>query len=161
MGAALGVLVLSGCEAGGAREPDAEPPRVDAARTPDDPPDPAGTLTLAFAGDIHFEGGLTALPEWERATLGPMSSSLREADLAVVNLEAALTERGAPTRKELEAPGSRYWFRSPASTLDLLGRSGADVVSVANNHGADYGPPGCATPSGSPRTPRWPSSGPG
>ena len=33
----------------------------------------------------------------------------------------------------------RYWFRSPPAALYLLARSGVDVVSMANNHGADHG----------------------
>ena len=71
-----------------------------------------------------------------------MSSALRSADVAVVNLESALTSGGSPAAKELEDPSRRYWFRSPPSALDLLDRSGVDVVSLANNHGADYGAAG-------------------
>jgi len=71
-----------------------------------------------------------------------MSKVLRRADLAMVNLESALAGGGEPARKELEDPARRYWFRSPPSALDLLYRSGVDVVSMANNHGADYGPRG-------------------
>jgi len=146
-----GALLLSACS-DGSRDSEAAPERIAATPTPvtagadegtdDDPEGAAGdpaTLTLAFAGDVHFEGGFTGLPRWDRATLGPMSPTLRDADLAMVNLEAALTDAGEPTRKEREVPGNRYWFRSPPSTLDLLDRSGVDVVTVANNHGADYG----------------------
>lgn len=102
----------------------------------------ASTITLAFAGDVHFEGGLKGLLDRRGSTLGPMSPALREADLAMVNLESALTRRGKPAPKELENPDERYWFRSPPSVLGLLDRSGVDVVSMANNHGADYGPIG-------------------
>jgi hypothetical protein len=97
------------------------------------------SVTLAFAGDIHFEGGVAALLDRRDATLGAMSSVLRSADVAVVNLESALTSGGSPVSKELEDPSRRYWFRSPPSALALLDRSGVDVVSLANNHGADYG----------------------
>jgi poly-gamma-glutamate synthesis protein (capsule biosynthesis protein) len=134
-----GALLLTACD-GGSREPRSGPERVAETSTP--LPADAGetaTLTLAFAGDVHFEGGFTGLPGWDRATLGPMSPALRDADLAMVNLEAALTDTGSPTRKEREVAGNRYWFRAPASALDLLERSGVDVVTVANNHGADYG----------------------
>ncbi|MXG89173.1 CapA family protein [Nocardioides flavescens] len=142
-GLVAGTLLLAACD-GGARE--ATSPERRTTASPSASPaaveeDPA-TLTLAFAGDVHFEGGFTGLPGWDRATLGPMSPVLRDADLAMVNLEAALTDAGRPTRKEREVPGNRYWFRAPASALDLLDRSGVDVVTVANNHGADYGPAG-------------------
>ena len=100
------------------------------------------SVTLAFAGDIHFEGRVAALLDRPDATLGPMSSALRNADVAVVNLESALTSGGARASKELEDPTRRYWFRSPPSALALLERSGVDAVSLANNHGADYGAAG-------------------
>ena len=100
------------------------------------------SVTLAFAGDVHFEGRVAALLDGRDATLGPMSSALRSADVAVVNLESALTSGGSPAPKELEDPSRRYWFRSPPSALALLERSGVDAVSLANNHGADYGAAG-------------------
>jgi poly-gamma-glutamate synthesis protein (capsule biosynthesis protein) len=100
------------------------------------------SVTLAFAGDVHFEGGVATLLDRRDATLGPMASALRSADVAVVNLESALTSGGSPAPKELEHPSRRYWFRSPPSALALLQRSGVDAVSLANNHGADYGDAG-------------------
>jgi poly-gamma-glutamate capsule biosynthesis protein CapA/YwtB (metallophosphatase superfamily) len=100
------------------------------------------SVTLAFAGDVHFEGRVAALLDRRDATLGPMSSALRSADVAVVNLESALTSGGSPAPKELEDPSRRYWFRSPPAALALLERSGVDVASLANNHGADYGAAG-------------------
>jgi poly-gamma-glutamate synthesis protein (capsule biosynthesis protein) len=100
------------------------------------------SVTLAFAGDIHFEGRLAALLDRRGANLGPMRSVLRSADVAVVNLESALTSGGSRAEKELEVPSRRYWFRSPPSALALLERSGVDAVSMANNHGADYGAAG-------------------
>jgi poly-gamma-glutamate capsule biosynthesis protein CapA/YwtB (metallophosphatase superfamily) len=100
------------------------------------------SVTLAFAGDVHFEGRVATLLDSRDATLGPMSSALRSADVAVVNLESALTSGGSPAPKELEAPSLRHWFRSPPPALALLERSGVDAVSLANNHGADYGAAG-------------------
>jgi Bacterial capsule synthesis protein PGA_cap/D-alanyl-D-alanine carboxypeptidase len=97
------------------------------------------TVRLAFAGDVHFEGAYSDVPSSPGSTLGPMSDVLRDADLAMVNLESAVTLRGDRTAKELEDPSNRYWFRTGPAALDLLDRSGVDVVSVANNHGADFG----------------------
>lgn len=99
----------------------------------------ADTLTLAFAGDIHFEGLYDGLPADSDADLGPLSATLSDADVAMVNLESAVTESDDPARKELEDADNRYWFRTEASALDLLHRSGVDVISLANNHGADFG----------------------
>lgn len=118
-----------------------EPVRVTdpPARSADPLPETGETLQLAFAGDVHFAGDYAEVPSIPGSTLGPMSAVLREADLAMVNLESAVTLRDQPTRKEREDPSNRYWFRAGRDALDLLDRSGVDVVSVANNHGADYG----------------------
>lgn len=56
----------------------------------------------------------------------------------MVNLESAITERGTPRAKELEVPSQRYHFRTSPAALDVLLAAGVDVVTMANNHGADY-----------------------
>lgn len=127
-------------ETAAASQADPEPEPADDLGEPVDPA--SWSVTLAFAGDVHFEGEVADLLDRRKATLGPMSSILSKADVAVVNLESALTSGGSPTDKELEDPALRYWFRSPPSALALLERSGVDAVSVANNHGADYGAAG-------------------
>ena len=93
----------------------------------------------SFAGDIHFEEQLADVATDDDSTLGGLSRTLAAADVAVVNLETAVTRRGEQEAKELENPANRYWFRAPASSLEVLERSGVDVASMANNHGADYG----------------------
>ena len=145
--ALLAVAVAAACSVS-ARPPAAGPPPTTAGPTarsegPEVPEGPTGVVTLAFAGDMHFQLHLAALLDGS-AGLGPMSAALRGADLAMVNLESAITERGTPEAKELEAPENRYWFRAPATALDFLADAGVDVVTVANNHGADYGPQGLA-----------------
>ena len=97
------------------------------------PSDP-GTLTMAFAGDVHFEDYLAPLAR-DPHGLDELQSSLGAADLAMVNLETALTERGTKIGKE-------FHFRAPASALDTIKNAGIDAVSMANNHGVDYGPVG-------------------
>ncbi len=101
-------------------------------------------MTLAFAGDMHFELHLAALLERPRGALGPITPSLAGADLTMVNLESAITDRGTPEAKELEDPSQRYHFRTGPAALDVLAAAGVDVVTMANNHGADYGPVGLA-----------------
>jgi poly-gamma-glutamate capsule biosynthesis protein CapA/YwtB (metallophosphatase superfamily) len=53
----------------------------------------------------------------------------------MVNLETAVGTRGEPEDK-------RFTFQSPPSALEALANAGVDVVSLANNHGVDYGPEG-------------------
>ncbi|WP_345260507.1 CapA family protein [Streptomyces hundungensis] len=109
---------------------------VTAQPTPDLPP---GTITLAFGGDVHFTGRtasrLNATPA--DPALGPMSKTVAAADFAMVNLETAITSRGAAEPK-------LYHFRTPPSALTALQASGVDAVSMANNHAVDYGPAGLA-----------------
>jgi len=57
---------------------------------------------------------------------------LGQADIAMVNLETAVTSRGTPAPK-------KFAFRAPAASLDVLRDAGVDVVTLANNHGMDYG----------------------
>lgn len=93
-------------------------------------------VTFAFAGDVHFEGPLRArLASDPSSVLAPVAADLRGADLAVVNLESAVTERGEPAPKE-------FTFRAPATAFAALASAGVDVASMANNHGLDYGPVG-------------------
>jgi poly-gamma-glutamate synthesis protein (capsule biosynthesis protein) len=87
---------------------------------------------LAFAGDTHFQLHLAALLDRPRGALGPITRTLSEADVTMVNLESAITRRGTPEPKE-------YVFRTSPAALALLDTAGVDVVSMANNHAADYG----------------------
>ncbi len=87
-------------------------------------------VTLAFAGDVHFAGtSQAAITEG----LGSGAAPLRSADLAVLNLETAITEAGEA------APGKQFVFRAPPQALDAVRAAGVDAVSLANNHGMDYG----------------------
>lgn len=90
-----------------------------------------GVLTLAFGGDVHFEDYLAPVARDERG-LDELRATLGSADLSVVNLETAVTERGTPIGKE-------FHFRAPATALRTLASAGVDAVSMANNHGADFG----------------------
>jgi poly-gamma-glutamate synthesis protein (capsule biosynthesis protein) len=98
--------------------------------------EPPGTLTLAFAGDVHFTGRTENRLGIDPA-LGPMSRQLAAADFSMVNLESAITTRGVPQAKI-------YHFRTTPAALTALHDSGVDAVTMANNHAVDYGPEGLA-----------------
>jgi poly-gamma-glutamate synthesis protein (capsule biosynthesis protein) len=95
-------------------------------------------VTLAFGGDVMFEGALRSkLLEDPAAVLAPIAPTLSAVDVAVVNLESAITEGGAAVPK-------KWNFRTPSVVLDALRAAGVDAVSVANNHGLDFGDQGAA-----------------
>jgi poly-gamma-glutamate synthesis protein (capsule biosynthesis protein) len=91
-------------------------------------------LVLAAGGDVNLGDRIgsaiaTTGPHRPWARVAPL---LRAADLAVVNLECAVSDRGSPVAKE-------YTFRGPPGALAGVARAGVDAVSVANNHSLDYG----------------------
>jgi hypothetical protein len=95
-------------------------------------------VTFAFAGDIHFEGAIRSkLAADPGGMFAPIAPVLSSADLAVVNLESAITEQNTPIPKE-------YNFKSPPAALLALQAAGVDVVNQANNHSIDFGQPGLA-----------------
>jgi poly-gamma-glutamate synthesis protein (capsule biosynthesis protein) len=93
-------------------------------------------VTLAFGGDVHFESPIRERNAASPASvLAPIAPVLRRADVAMLNLETAVTDRGAAAAKA-------FTFRAPSSAFGALQAGGVDVVSVANNHGMDFGPTG-------------------
>jgi Bacterial capsule synthesis protein PGA_cap len=113
---------------GDSRPATTSPQRAGSSRSPTGEP-----VTLAFGGDVHFEGAIgVRLARDPATTLGRIANLLRRADLAVVNLETAITDRGTPAGKE-------FTFRAPASALDALKAAGVDIATMANNHGQDFG----------------------
>ncbi len=132
-------LVASACTSPSpADEPPADP---GAGSTSTTPPARDGQVTLAFGGDVHFEGHAGRLLD-RPGGLGPIARTLRAADVAMVNLETPVTRSERRDPKELENAGDRYWFRTRPAAVDVLADAGVDVVSVANNHAGDYGAAG-------------------
>ncbi|QUX29037.1 CapA family protein [Nocardiopsis akebiae] len=135
--AALALALLpSACSAG-----DEAPDRPEGATAPTGEGTEPGApepFTVAFGGDVMFEGLLEPALDDPRTALAPIAQQLSVADLAMVNLETAVTEGGTP------APDKAYVFRAPATALEALDAAGVDVATVANNHGMDYGADGLA-----------------
>ncbi len=87
------------------------------------------TWTLLAGGDVLMERS-------ERLGLDPFASitpPLGSADLSVVNVEMAISDRGAPRDKT-------YVFRAPPPAAARIAAGGVRVGSLANNHAMDYGP---------------------
>lgn len=92
-----------------------------------------GTVTVALAGDVHAEPPIRGVLHRGGNPLAGMARHLRRADLAMVNVETAVSERGVPAAKS-------YTFRAPRTLWKALASAGVDVVTLANNHSLDYGP---------------------
>jgi poly-gamma-glutamate synthesis protein (capsule biosynthesis protein) len=94
-------------------------------------------VTLAFAGDVHFAGRVARLLKDPGTTFGPIAPVLGSADFTAVNLETAVTSRGAPQPKA-------YHFATIPRSFTALRAAGVDLVTIANNHILDYGQTGLA-----------------
>ena len=112
----------------------------------------AGSITLAFAGDVNFASRTARLLGDPATAFGPISAVLRSADFAAVNLETAVTGRGAPQPKT-------YHFRTPPGAFTALRDAGIDLVTMANNHVLDYGQAGLADTLAAARAARFPYVG--
>lgn len=95
-------------------------------------------MSFVFGGDVHFEGGLRSKLDINPSGMfAPIIGVLGPADITMVNLETAITTGGTPESKA-------YRFRAPPSAFEALRVAGVDVVSMANNHGRDFGAMGLA-----------------
>ena len=108
---------------------------------------------LAFGGDVHFEGVLSSrLSAGASDLLTPIEPVLDRADIAVVNLETAVTNGGSASAKT-------FTFRAPASAFEALRGGSVDVASMANNHGMDFGETGLRDSLAAARRHRFPVIG--
>ncbi|NML62709.1 CapA family protein [Massilia sp. RP-1-19] len=93
-------------------------------------------LRLMFGGDVMLGRTVSA---WIRR-LGPhyplrgVARQLRDADLAIVNLECAIT---ASVQRWKGAPKA-FYFGAPLAAVHALSDSSIDLVSLANNHILDF-----------------------
>ena len=96
-------------------------------------------VTLAFGGDVHFEGVLGQRLSDNPATAldGSVAALLSGADLSMTNFESALTDGGCP-----DPQPKQYVFQAPPSAITAFRSAGITLVTEANNHGEDCGPTG-------------------
>ncbi|MDR1655050.1 MAG: CapA family protein [Treponema sp.] len=92
---------------------------------------------IASAGDLMLGRGAgeILLREGPSGIFGETAALLAEADLALLNLEGAVTGRGSRTEKA-------YNFRFDPRCVSALAAAGIDAVLLANNHVFDYGEEG-------------------
>lgn len=91
-------------------------------------PEP-GPITIALAGDVTAEGLLAERLDASPADfVGPLAAVVRDADLAVVNVDAPIVDGASG---DISA--------APTSVLAALAAAGVDAVSVANDRSFGLG----------------------
>lgn len=88
-------------------------------------------LTFMAVGDVNIQrdDGLSLF--------GDTVEVLTEADLLIANLEGVVSDRGEPMRGKRELGSS--CVRGSVGSAAVLERVGFDALSLANNHGMDFG----------------------
>jgi poly-gamma-glutamate synthesis protein (capsule biosynthesis protein) len=99
------------------------------------------SVTLAFGGDVHFEGvlGQRLARDPSTALDGSVATLLSGSDVSMTNFESALTQGGCP-----DPQPKQYVFHAPPSALTAFRSAGITLVTEANNHGEDCGAAGLA-----------------
>lgn len=127
LAAATMVLILSGCTQG---QPVA-PARITLALA-------GPEIELAFGGDVLLGDDMNSYVE-QHGPAAPLAGvpELRDADIAVVNLESVVAGAG-----DAIDPGNLvdYSYRGRPEMLGVLQAAGIDAVLTGSNHGLDYGP---------------------
>lgn len=97
-------------------------------------------VTMVFGGDICLADNYLVM-EHMASTGGTIEdcidpaliAEMRSADIAFLNNEFAISDRGEPMK------GKMYTFRAKTENTRLYQQLGVDLVSLANNHAFDYG----------------------
>ncbi|HRQ37389.1 MAG TPA: CapA family protein [Chloroflexota bacterium] len=95
---------------------------------------PASVIQITAVGDIMMDRGLgyNLRQGYLTYPFAKVAHLFHAADITVGNVESALGTGGEPMPKA-------YPFRAPPEAAEALALAGFDVVSLANNHGMDYG----------------------
>lgn len=136
-----GAVLLAGCTTAPTTTPPSpstttettETAPADPPLTPATPSPAAEAVTIALAGDVHFEGPLAERLRDPATALRPASAALAAADVAIANLETSVGSGGRPE------PGKRFTFSAGPEALTALAAAGVDVAVMANNHALDFG----------------------
>lgn len=99
-----------------------------------------GTANLVFTGDVCLADDWYNMQIYHRMgsdITNNITEALRKrlasADVALMNCECTLSDRGTPTENKL------YTFRGKPENAEIFAELGVDIVSLANNHAHDYG----------------------
>ena len=99
-----------------------------------------GKASLVFTGDVCVGDEWYNMQAYHRMGSDIKNNITEEvrgwlsaADVALMNCECTISDRGEPT------PGKLYTFRGKPENAEIFVQLGVDIVSLANNHAHDYG----------------------
>ena len=90
------------------------------------------TVTLMFGGDVTLTDAYTDSVGSDRQWAFSAMGEARQADVAMVNLEAPFTTSTTPL------PDKQFNFKVEPENVQVLKNGGIDLVTLANNHAMDY-----------------------
>lgn len=103
-------------------------------------PNSKDKTVLTFGGDISLADNYATVPYLERKDgdlaycISPeWMRVMKEADVAMLNLENPISDRGTPMKHKL------YTYVGKPENTSILKELGVDFVTLANNHVYDYG----------------------
>lgn len=117
-------------------------------------------ISAALASAILGSGSAAAAPKWTMAVggdimlyrispktdwPGAIAETFRRADVAYANLEIPLTNavKATPFKSAADVrAGNQFILKADPGHITHLKKMGFDLLSLANNHGMDYGWPG-------------------
>ena len=94
-------------------------------------PSTQSAASLIFGGDVMLGRSCAAKIQNGTDPFEGISSLVRHASFAAANLECTISNLGSSK--------SRYAFRAPPESAQLLRRAGFDAMGLANNHSLDFG----------------------
>lgn len=109
---------------------------------PEEEPRPGTPVRIAAVGDIQLgqawpPDAMRLPPNNATDVLAKVAPLLEDADITFGNLETVLGDSGT-SRKCRKGARNCYAFRAPTAYARTLRESGFDVVSINNNHAADF-----------------------
>jgi len=101
-------------------------------------------VTLAFGGDIHFEGILGERLTSDPATAldGSVAHLVSGSQIAMANLLTALTAGSCPEPAQINGQPKPFIWYAPPTALTALSNADLSLVTEANSHGMDCGQQG-------------------
>lgn len=97
---------------------------------------------LAFTGDVMMGTNFPSdyiTKDRGKSLFKDCDSILRDADIAIVNLEGTCYDGTDGEVRKMTNPNTYYIFRMPGDHAQHLANAGIDAVGFANNHSFDFG----------------------